>query len=122
MDTIQEPRQITATRQTPAVGASRGRDKIVRFVILVDVVVLAAASAIGGLIGGVDAVEFAWWIPTAVLGSLIAFSFYRLYERDRGQIVVSTLDEWRDFLNALTLVSFLALVVNRALHLNIVLP
>jgi exopolysaccharide biosynthesis polyprenyl glycosylphosphotransferase len=122
MDTLKEPRQITATRHAPAVGASRGRDKIVRFVVLVDAVVLAAAAAIGGLVGGVSAVGFAWWIPTAVLASLVAFSFYRLYERDRSQIVVSTLDEWRDFLNALTLFSFVALVVNRTVHLEAGFP
>jgi exopolysaccharide biosynthesis polyprenyl glycosylphosphotransferase len=55
-------------------------------------------------------------------GSLIAFSFYRLYERDRGQLVVSSLDEWHDFLDALSLIALLELLVGHGVALTSIVP
>jgi exopolysaccharide biosynthesis polyprenyl glycosylphosphotransferase len=53
-------------------------------------------------------------IPATLVLTELTFVFYRLYERDRQQIAVSTLDEWRDFLNALSIVCLLQIVVVEA--------
>jgi exopolysaccharide biosynthesis polyprenyl glycosylphosphotransferase len=62
--------------------------------------------------------EAAVWGLVTVLIVLLVFPFYRLYERDRQQIAVSSLDEVGDFLNALSLVSFIELSLGQALALG----
>jgi exopolysaccharide biosynthesis polyprenyl glycosylphosphotransferase len=57
-----------------------------------------------------------------LVAALVGFSFYRLYERDRGQIVVLTLDEWRDFFHALNVVCLVEVTLGIALHLEVLVP
>jgi exopolysaccharide biosynthesis polyprenyl glycosylphosphotransferase len=101
------------------VAALRRRNhhlQTVRLLIAGDTVALIAAAvfafAVTGHVHRVDAP----WIPLTAGLSLIGFAFYRLYERDRQQIVVSTLDEWRDFLNALSVVCLVELVAANTAH------
>ena len=51
----------------------------------------------------------AWWAGT-VAAALLAFTFERLYERDRQQISVSALDEARDFGSTLSFLCFVELL------------
>jgi exopolysaccharide biosynthesis polyprenyl glycosylphosphotransferase len=77
---------------------------------------LAALLAVALTQQGVSVSSDLLWVPVSAILPLTAFAFYRLYERDRQQIVVSTLDEWRDFLNALSIVCLLELVVGETVH------
>lgn len=104
-----------------ALAAARARreHRLVRFLFLGDTVALAAAAAIALLaVRPASAAEGAVWALVTTVLVLLAFSFYRLYERDRQQIAVSSLDETRDFLNALSFVSFVELSVGQALELG----
>ncbi|MEP6811369.1 MAG: sugar transferase [Actinomycetota bacterium] len=112
--------------QSEAVGAERRRrpHQVVRYLVLSDAVVLALAAAISVVAVSPpgSAPRLAIWTVLTTFAAISAFMFYRLYERDRGQIVVSTLDEWRDFLNALSVVALLELVIGLALHLRAIVP
>jgi exopolysaccharide biosynthesis polyprenyl glycosylphosphotransferase len=61
-----------------------------------------------------DAADVLLWLPVPIGLTGLTFVFYRLYERDRQQIAVSTLDEWRDFLNALSIVCLVQIVAVQA--------
>lgn len=85
-----------------------------RFIVACDIAVLALAAALAGAFdrragtaaGGVAA----WWAAT-VGAALLAFTFERLYERDRQQISVSMLDEARDFGSTLSFLCFVELLL-----------
>jgi exopolysaccharide biosynthesis polyprenyl glycosylphosphotransferase len=98
--------------------------QVVRYLVLVDALVLVAASLAALFLssGGQSASRLAVWVGLTVIGGIGGFSFYRLYERDRGQIVVSTLDEWRDFLNVLSVLGLVEVTVGLALHLRGLVP
>jgi exopolysaccharide biosynthesis polyprenyl glycosylphosphotransferase len=99
----------------------RGEHKLVRFLLAADFVALAvAAGAAIAINRGTSASvseALLWALATALL-ILLAFSFYRLYERDRDQIAVSSLDEVGEFVSALTLVGFVELSAGQALSLG----
>src|SRR5689334_15527366 len=105
--------------RAPAGVAARRRNhhlQTVRLLIAGDSAALALGALFGfAVTGHADRTDVAW-IPFTVILTLIGFAFYRLYERDRQQIVVSTLDEWRDFLNALSVVCLLELVGANTAH------
>jgi len=126
MEMLSEPPDASAAAGTgrDAVGRKRRMHQLVRYVILADVLVLAATAGLASLLSAAheSSHDLAVWIPSTIVAAIAAFSFYRLYERDRGQIVVSTLDEWRDFLNALSLVSLLELTLGLALHVRAIVP
>jgi exopolysaccharide biosynthesis polyprenyl glycosylphosphotransferase len=100
-------------------SARRKREhRLVRFLIAFDVVAIAVATTIASLVTSPAATipEHAAWATITLVGCLVAFSFYRLYERDRQQIAVSTLDEIRDYLGAITLVGFLEISLAEAVY------
>jgi exopolysaccharide biosynthesis polyprenyl glycosylphosphotransferase len=80
--------------------------------------VLAEAAALAIIRPSASLMYITLWAFATVALLMLSFSFYRLYERDRQQIAVSSLDEVRDFLHALTLVSFLELSIGQALELG----
>jgi exopolysaccharide biosynthesis polyprenyl glycosylphosphotransferase len=90
----------------------------VRLLIAGDTLSLVAAGllALAFTSGGSGSHPGLVWVPVTVAVTLAAFAFYRLYERDRQQIVVSTLDEWRDFLNALSIVCLLEVISSQTVH------
>jgi exopolysaccharide biosynthesis polyprenyl glycosylphosphotransferase len=126
METLKEPLNaaVDVSAELRARRKHRYLHQVVRYLVLTDVIVLAVAGACALALTahGESAHDAAIWLSSTVVASLAAFSFYRLYERDRGQIVVSTLDEWRDFLNALSLVCLLELTVALALPLHFLVP
>ena len=126
METVNTPLDVTATAspRPGLAGAARKNHQLVRFLVLADFVVVTLAALLAAVLSSdhESVAELGVWIPSTVLVTLAAFSFYRLYERDRSQIVVSTLDEWRDFLNALSVVGLLQLTVGLALGLHAVVP
>ena len=88
--------------------AARRRDwKVVRLLVLSDIVTLLLAAVVG--VAAEDPrhpLPSIGWIAVTVPLALFLFSTQRLYERDRRQISVSTLDEVRDVLTSLGLVGF----------------
>jgi exopolysaccharide biosynthesis polyprenyl glycosylphosphotransferase len=111
METIEQSADIGFRIPVEASTAKRSPHlQTVRLLILGDSVALLVTALGGlGLTGNLDRSGLEW-IPLTVVLALVGFAFYRLYERDRQQIVVSTLDEWRDFLNALSIVCLLELI------------
>lgn len=98
-----------------------GEHKLVRFLIASDFLALAAATGAAIVVNRrttATVSEAALWALGTVLIVLLVFSFYRLYERDREQIAVSSLDEVGEFVNALSLVSFVELSAGQALALG----
>jgi exopolysaccharide biosynthesis polyprenyl glycosylphosphotransferase len=94
---------------------------LVRFLFLSDCLALGLAAGLTFAVHrGTSATtaEAGLWALVTVLAMLGAFTFYRLYERDRQQIAVSTLDEIKEFVNAVTLVSFFELFAGTALSLG----
>src|SRR5690242_5640586 len=89
------------SRTAATMARSRRPRQAVRYLVLVDAFVVLAAAALAATATRMDASDprLPAWLAVTVGGSLNAFSFYRLYERDRGQLVVSSLDEWHDFLD-----------------------
>ena len=105
-----ETREHGANNAIAVSTARKGREhRLVRFLIGFDVLALAMATTVASLVASPNATigEHAVWALVTLTGCLVAFSFYRLYERDRQQVAVSTLDEIRDYLGAITLVGFL---------------
>ena len=91
-----------------------------RFLVAFDALSVAMATVIASFFAssGATTGEHAVWALVTLIACLIAFSFYRLYERDRQQIAVSTLDELRDYLTALTLVCFLEVSLGEAVYVG----
>ena len=101
-------------------GARAHRDhKLVRYLVASDCAALFLACGVALLLSGTTATlaEAAFWTLLTLLLTLIAFTFYDLYERDRRHIAVSSLDETKEFLNGLALVSFAELSIGHAFHL-----
>jgi exopolysaccharide biosynthesis polyprenyl glycosylphosphotransferase len=99
----------------------RREHKLVRFLIASDCVALALALGIAIAVKGGTAAttaQAAIWAAITLVLVLVVFSVYRLYERDRQHIAVSSLDETREFLNALTLVAFAELCATEVLSLS----
>jgi FlaA1/EpsC-like NDP-sugar epimerase len=91
----------------------------VRFLVVSDLVALGVAMAAGLAV----AESFAsWrsivWAGATALAALATFAFLRLYERDWQHISVSSADEVRDFVNALTLIGFAELALGEALSIG----
>jgi exopolysaccharide biosynthesis polyprenyl glycosylphosphotransferase len=86
--------------------------KLVRFILLVDVLTLATAAAAAMVVGDASSplAGTAWMVGT-IVAAVALISVYQLYERDRQQIAVSTLDEIRDFLHAISLLAFAELAL-----------
>jgi exopolysaccharide biosynthesis polyprenyl glycosylphosphotransferase len=91
----------------------RPERRLVRFIVAYDMLVLALAAALAAVFtaGPHSRVwhAAAWWAGT-VAAALLAFTFERLYERDRQQISVSALDEARDFGSTLSFLCFVELL------------
>ena len=117
--TIETHESLARTAARVAIR-SRREHKLVRYVLASDFVTLALAAG-GALVimrpSASLSQETAWVFVTIAL-VMSFFSFYGLYERDRRQIAVSTLDETHDFLHALTLVSFIELSVGQGLEVG----
>jgi exopolysaccharide biosynthesis polyprenyl glycosylphosphotransferase len=90
--------------------------KLVRFILLADVIALLAAASAATIVGdAASSVAASLWIAGTVAAAVALVSLYQLYERDRQQIAVSTLDEIRDFLHALSLLAFAELALREIL-------
>jgi exopolysaccharide biosynthesis polyprenyl glycosylphosphotransferase len=99
----------------------RRQRKLVRFVVLSDLLALSAAATLALAIGGYFAYDLGTaftWLGSSVGLTAVVLSFYSLYERDRQQIAVATLDEIRDFFHALTLVCFVELALGQTVSLG----
>jgi exopolysaccharide biosynthesis polyprenyl glycosylphosphotransferase len=97
------------------VGHGPHRLQTVRLLVLSDALSLALA-ALFALFLREDAStrDMLLQVPVPMVLAGLTFVFYGLYERDRQQIAVSTLDEWRDFLNALSVVCLIEIVAVQA--------
>jgi exopolysaccharide biosynthesis polyprenyl glycosylphosphotransferase len=90
--------------------------KLVRYILLCDLVALTlAATAAVVLCGRVSTAVAVAWVGGSVVVAAAMLSAYQLYERDRQQIAVSTLDEIRDLLHALNLLALLELALGEAI-------
>src|SRR5882724_12076980 len=102
MQTIEQPADLEIRSGVSSPAHRRRANphlQTVRLLIAGDTLSLVAAGllALAFTSGGSGSHPGLVWVPVTVAVTLAAFAFYRLYERDRQQIVVSTLDEWRDF-------------------------
>jgi exopolysaccharide biosynthesis polyprenyl glycosylphosphotransferase len=124
METLKKPIDTPVRVEPAPLGARPPRRQVVRFLILADVAVVVLAAVAAALISTARETprELAIWTASTVVASAVTFSFYRLYERDRGQIVVSPLDEWRDFLNALSVVCLVEITLGIALRVHVLVP
>lgn len=127
VETTERPVEATA-RQEKSAWLRRRRPahvlQTVRLLVLTDALSLALAGILALAFHEDSSVrDVALRLPVPVLLAEITFVFYRLYERDWQQIAVATLDEWRDFLNALSIVCLIEIVAVQAYHgLDVVLP
>src|SRR5439155_21671451 len=97
--------------------------KIVRLLLLTDIgTILVATVVAASIVSKGPALPLWTWALITVPLVLAVFSFYRLYERDRSQISVSTLDEVRDVVNALGIVCFAELAVGLGTRADGVVP
>jgi exopolysaccharide biosynthesis polyprenyl glycosylphosphotransferase len=115
---VETREHLAPTRASISATRRRREHRLVRFLIAFDALAVIVATVIASLVASPNATveEHAGWALVTLVGCLIAFSFYRLYERDRQQIVVSTLDEGRDYFGALTLVGFLEVSLATAFY------
>jgi len=97
--------------------------KIVRLLLLTDIGTVLVATVVAASVVSKSPALPPWeWAFLTVPLVLAVFSFYRLYERDRDQISVSTLDELRDVVNALGIVCFAELALGLGTSANGVVP
>ena len=122
-------RAVDATADRKRVGTRRLRRsthllQTIRLLVVTDALSLAVAGALALAFRDDSSVgDVLLRLPLPVLMAEFAFVFYRLYERDKQQIAVATLDEWRDFLNALSIVCLIEIVAVQAYQpLDAVLP
>ncbi len=120
MATLETHEQIVHRGRAARPQPAAWRYKLVRFLVAFDALAIGLAATVAGALTRPDATagELAVWAALTLVACLVAFSFYRLYERDRQQIAVSTLDEIRDYLNAVTLVGFFELSLGEAVYLK----
>jgi exopolysaccharide biosynthesis polyprenyl glycosylphosphotransferase len=106
-----------------AVASRRRHWKVVRLLVLSDILTVLVSMVVS--VAAIDPSNpwppFGWTAVTLTL-TLILFSSQELYERDRRQISVSSLDEVRDVLTALGLVGFATFAAALALHQPWILP
>jgi exopolysaccharide biosynthesis polyprenyl glycosylphosphotransferase len=117
VDTTERTTQVLHPRAAARAIARRRRHRLqtVRLLVAGDVVaVLVAAVFAIAVVQRPDLRHLLLWLPVPLVLVELTFVFYRLYERDRQQIAVSTLDEWRDFLNALSIVCLVQIVAVQA--------
>jgi exopolysaccharide biosynthesis polyprenyl glycosylphosphotransferase len=108
METIEQSADVDFRSRVAAPAAKQHLHlQTVRLLILADSVTLVVAALCALAVTARVGAAGLGWIAVTVALAVVGFGFYRLYERDRQQIVVSTLDEWRDFLNALSIVCLL---------------
>lgn len=91
----------------PLAVRKRHHWKVVRLLVLNDVLTILLATMVA--VAAVDPSEPVpplGWVLVTLASTLILFAIQRLYERDRRNISVSTLDEVRDILTSLGLVGF----------------
>jgi exopolysaccharide biosynthesis polyprenyl glycosylphosphotransferase len=111
METIEQPADLDLRPQVDAPAVKHSHHlQTVRLLVLGDSAALAVAALCALALTGRFRHPPLVWIPFTMVLALVGFAFYRLYERDRQQIVVSTLDEWRDFLNALSILCLLEVI------------
>jgi exopolysaccharide biosynthesis polyprenyl glycosylphosphotransferase len=114
--TLDAPRRLRESAGPVRVGKRHGHHlQTVRTLIVGDLFSLIVAATFSlVVVQGPDLHDFLLWLPVPLLLTGATFVFYHLYERDRQQIAVSTLDEWRDFLNALSVVCLIQIVAVQA--------
>jgi exopolysaccharide biosynthesis polyprenyl glycosylphosphotransferase len=112
-----------ATASRAGVSRRRHRWQVARLLVASDLLAacVAALVAVAVVDSGPSSGEWPWILITT-LSAPAAFVFYSLYERDRRQIAVSTLDEVRDVLNALGLVAFGQFVLGIGFGIEPLLP
>jgi exopolysaccharide biosynthesis polyprenyl glycosylphosphotransferase len=101
-----------------ALTGRRTEHKLVRFLIGADSLALLLAVSLSVAIRGSAAATYTnalIWAGTTIVFAVLIFAAYRLYERDRQHIAVSSLDEAGDLFNALTLLSFAEVCVTETL-------
>ena len=108
----------------PIAAAPRRRDwKVVRLLVLNDVVALLLATMVAvAIVDPGDPIPPVGWAVFTVSLTIALFSTQRLYERDRRQISVSTLDEVRDVLTSLGLVGFATFAIALGFNQTWLLP
>ncbi len=102
----------------------RRRDwKVVRMLVASDVTTLLLATLVAVAAENTQhPLPPVGWVAVTVPLALILFATQRLYERDRRQISVSTLDEVRDVLTSLGLVGFATFAVALGFDMPWLLP
>jgi exopolysaccharide biosynthesis polyprenyl glycosylphosphotransferase len=96
---------------------------IVRLLLLTDIGTILIATVVAASVVAQSPALPPWeWASLTIPLVLVVFSFYRLYERDRSQISVSTLDELRDVVNALGIVCFAELALGLGTGADGVVP
>jgi exopolysaccharide biosynthesis polyprenyl glycosylphosphotransferase len=121
---VAHTREAVAHNFDAAVTRRRKRHwKIVRLLLLTDIGTILVATVVAASIVSTGPALPPWeWAFLTVPVVLVVFSFYRLYERDRSQISVSTLDELRDVVNALGIVCFAELALGLGTGADRVVP
>src|SRR3954447_21396265 len=101
-----------------ALTGRRTEHKLARFLIGADALALLLAVGLSVVIRGGAAATYSHalvWAGATIVFAVLIFAAYRLYERDRQHIAVSSLDEAGELLNALTLLSFIEVCVTETL-------
>ncbi len=121
---VADTHDVVSERDAVNVASWRGRRwHVVRLLALSDILAALSAAALAVLVSDEGpGTSNAAWIAISVVMTPVAFGFYSLYERDRRQIAISTLDEIRDVLNALGIACFVQLVVGYGFGLDALLP
>jgi exopolysaccharide biosynthesis polyprenyl glycosylphosphotransferase len=101
----------------------RVRWQVVRLLVASDVLAVYVSTFVAAALVERSLAIADWpWVLLSTAMVPAVFAFYSLYERDRRQIAVSTLDEMRDALNALGIVGFLQLSLGFGLGWPVLLP
>jgi exopolysaccharide biosynthesis polyprenyl glycosylphosphotransferase len=114
---------VTPSFETSVSRRRKRHWKIVRLLLLTDIGTILVATVVAASVVSKGPALPPWeWAFLTVPLVLAVFSFYRLYERDRSQISVSTLDELRDVVNALGIVCFAELALGLGTGADGVVP
>jgi len=119
-----ESRDAITAREVAFISRQRRRHwQVVRLLVVSDVLATVVSACLAllvvtGAVGGAN-----WrWLALSVITVPLVFGFYSLYERDRRQIAISTLDEVREVLNAVGIACFIQLALGMGLGLDDWLP
>ena len=97
--------------------------KVVRLIVLSDIATVVLATVVASVAADPSKpLPPLGWVLVTVPLTVALFSVQRLYERDRSQISISTLDEVRDILTSLGLVGFAVFSLALGFHAPWVLP